>query len=244
MTDAYKPPRYEPHLIFGGFHIFPSNLRRIAWSLSRKNDPVEHEDDDILTTSHFLSHFTDLNDSNSYDSNPKPMTDSWRLTPSFLDLNYFAFTPFANQFPGLYTLTRSGLNTLYHSQAGDLHTPEMGMHLGTPLSMPHTGQRLQWHDSGVEMQQFQPYLINHHPHFHNPFVQQQQQQPQRQSYAPSHFLQHHDSGYEAMEHSPHKPSLQQQQQQDKFMGEAFHTQSISGPVETIIPPTLMHGSEK
>ena len=205
-------------------------------------EPVQHEDDDILTTDHFLRHFTDLNDSKDYDSNPKPMADWWRLTPSFIDFNSFTFTSFANQFPGLYTLTRSGINTLYHSQAGDLHTPEMGMHLGTPLWMPHTGQRLQSHDSGVEMQHFQPCLINHHPHFHNPFVQQQQQ-PQQQSYAPSHFLQHYDSGYEAMEHSPHTPSLQQQQQ-DKFMGGTFHTQSISGPAETIIPPTLMHGSEK
>jgi hypothetical protein len=203
-------------------------------------EPVEHEDDDILTTDHFLRHFTDLNDSKDHDSNPKPMADSWRLTPSFIDLNSSVFTSFANQLPGLYTLTRSGINTLYHSQAGDLHTPGMGMHLGTPLSMPHTGQSLQSHDSGVEMQHFQPHLINHHPYFHNPFVQQQQ--PQQQSYAPSHFLQHHDSGYEAMEHSPHKPSLQQQQ--DKFMGGAVHTQSISGPAETTIPPPLMHGGEK
>jgi hypothetical protein len=161
-----------------------------------------------------------------------------------MDPNSFAFTSFANQPPGLYTPTRSGINTLYHSQAGDdLHTPGMGMHLGIPLSMPHTGQSLQPHGSEVEMQHFQPHLVSHHPHFHKPFVQQQQ--PQQQSYAPSHFLQYYDPGCEAMEHSPHKPSPQQQQQ-DKFMGGAAHTQSISGPAETetTIPVPLMHGGEK
>jgi hypothetical protein len=208
-------------------------------------EPVEHEDDDILTADHFLRYFTDLDNSKDHDSNPKSIADSWRLTPSLLDPNSFVFTSFANQPPGLYTPTRSGINILYHSQAGDLHTPGMGMYLGTPLSMPHTGQSLQPHDSGVEIQPFQPHLVNQPPHFHNPFVQQQRQrqQPQQQSYAPSHFLQHYDSGCEAMEHSPHKPSPQQQQQ-DMFMGGAVHTQSISGPTETTIPAPLMHDGEK
>ena len=203
-------------------------------------EPVEHEEDDILTTDPFFRHFTDLDDTKDHDSTPKPMADPWKLTPSFMDPNSFAFASFANQPPGYYTPTPGGINTLYHSQAGDLHTPGMGMHLGTPLSMPHTGQSLQSHDSGVEMQHFQPHLVSHHHHFHNPFVQQQQ--AQQQSYAPSHFLQHHDSGYEAMEHSPHKSSPQQQQ--DKFMGGAVHNQPISGPNETAIPSPLMHGGEK
>jgi hypothetical protein len=206
-------------------------------------EPVEHEDDDILTTDHFLRHFADLDDTKDPDITPKPMADSWRLTPSFMDPNSYAFTSFANQPPGYYTPTPGGINTLYHSQAGDLHTPGMGMHLGTPLSMPHTGQSLQSHDSGVEMQHFQPHLVNHHHHFHNPFMQQQQpQQSQQQSFAPSHFLQHQDSGYEAIEHSPHKSSPQEQQ--EKFMAGAVLTQPISGPTETIIPAPLMHGGEK
>jgi hypothetical protein len=153
-----------------------------------------------------------------------------------MDPNSFAFISFVSQPPSLYTPTRSSTNTLYHSQAGDLHTPGMGMYLGTPLSTPHTGQRLQSHGSGVEMQHFQSHFVNHHP------FAQQQQQPQQQSYAPSHSLQHHDSGYEVMEHPPHKPSLQQLQ--DKFMGGAARTQSISGPTETTIPAPLMHGGEK
>jgi hypothetical protein len=205
-------------------------------------EPVEHEDDDILTTDPFFRHFTDLDDTKDHDNTPKSMADSWRLTPSFMDPTSFAFTSFANQPPGYYTPTPGGINTLYHSQAGDLHTPGMGMHLGTPLSMPHTDQSVQSHDSAVEMQHFQPHLISHHHHFHNPFVQQQQQPPQQQSFAPSHFLQHHDSGYEAIEHSPHK--LSPQQQQEKFMAGAVHPQPISGTTETSISAPLMHGGEK
>lgn len=166
------------------------------------------------------------------------MADTWRLTPLFMDPNSFEFISFVSQPPSLYTPTRSSTNTLYHSQAGDLHTPGTGMYLGTPLSTPHTDQSLQWHDSGVEMQHFQSHLVNHHPFAQ----QQQQQQPQQQPYAPNHSLQHRDSGYEAMEHLPHKPALQQLQ--DKFMGGATYTQSISGPAETTIPAPLMHGGEK
>jgi hypothetical protein len=166
------------------------------------------------------------------------MADSWRSTPLFVDPNSFAFSSFVNQPPGLYTPTRSGTNTL---QSEDLHTPGIGMYLGTPLSTPHTGQSLQSHSSRVEMQHFQSHLVNHHPHFHHPFAQQRRQ-PQQQPYAPSHTLQHHDSGYEAMEHLPHKPSLQQLQ--DNFMGGAVRTQSISGPAETAIPALLIHGGER
>jgi hypothetical protein len=205
-------------------------------------EPIEQDDDDILTANPFFRNFGDLDDTKDHDSTPKPMADSWRLTPSFMDPNSFAFTAFANQPPGYYTPTPGGINTLYHSQAGDLHTPGMGMHLGTPLSMPHTDQSLQSHDSGIEMQHFQPHLVNPHHQFHDPFVQQQQQQPQQQSFAPSHFLQHHDSGYEAMEHSPHK--LSPQQQQNKFMGGVIHPQAISGPPETNIPAPLVPGGEK
>jgi hypothetical protein len=204
-------------------------------------EPVEHEHDDILTTDPFFRHFGDLDEVKDHDSTPKPMADSWRLTPSFMDPNSFAFTSFANQPPGYYTPTPGGINTLYHSQAGDLHTPGMGMHLGTPLSMPHTGQSLQSHDSGVEMQAFPPHLVNTHHQFHNPFVQQQQQ-AQQPAFAPSHFLQHHDSGYEAMEHSPHK--LSPHQQQDKFMGGVVHPQAISAPTETTLPVPLIPGGEK
>ena len=118
----------------------------------------------------------------------------WRFTPSLLDPNSFSFSAFANQPPGCYTPTPGGMNTLYHSQAGDLHTPNMGFHLGTPLSMPmsdglvHAAPPFDMH--GFQVQSFVP----------QPFQQQAPFQ-QQQSFAPSSFV-HQDSGYEAMEGSP------------------------------------------
>lgn len=73
---------------------------------------------------------------------PRGSNDPWHfgssgLTPSTLDPNSHNFSMFANHMPGYYT--PGGTNTLYHNQAGDLHTPgfsSMGGGLGTPLSMP------------------------------------------------------------------------------------------------------------
>lgn len=81
----------------------------------------------------------------------------------------------------------------YHNQAGDLHTPNMGFQLGTPLSMPTSdGQILS--TVTAEMHPFSSQLIGPHPypvpHLFAP----------QQSYAPSSFL-HQDSGFETMDAS-------------------------------------------
>lgn len=134
------------------------------------------------------------------DPTPRAQHEPWRFTPSLLDPNSFAFTAFANQPPGYYTPTPGGTNTLYHHQAGDLHTPGFG--LGTPLSLPTSADGLH----GAPMIDIS--ALSHHmpPQFHNynPFAtphqhQHQQQPPQPHSFAPSTFL-HQDSSYEAMEH--------------------------------------------
>lgn len=155
---------------------------------------------------HSLGH-EDIKD---LDPTPKAQHEAWRFTPSLLDPNSFAFSSFANQPPGYYTPTPGGTNTLYHNQAGDLHTPGMGMGfgmgLGTPLSMPTSADAL--HASTM----MDPNAFSHHipPHFHNynpfghphqqhhPHHQHQQQEQQQQSYAPSSFV-HQDTGYETME---------------------------------------------
>lgn len=142
------------------------------------------------------------------DPTPRAQHEPWRFTPSLLDPNSYAFTSFANQPPGYYTPTPGGTNTLYHNQAGDLHTPGMGMGmgLGTPLSLPTSADAM--HSSTmIDMSAF-----GHHippPHFqnYNPFThhsqhtneQHHQQSQQQQSYAPSSFI-HQDTGYETMDH--------------------------------------------
>ena len=195
-------------------------------------EPVEREDDDILTTDPFFRHLTDLDDTKDHDSTPKPFHDTWRLTPSLMDPNSFAFTSFANQPPGYYTPMSGGINTLYHSQAGDLHTPGMGMHLGTPLSMPHTAHGMPAQDHTMDMHHFHPQYMNPQ-HFHNPYIHQQQHQHQQpQSYAPSHFLQHQDSGFEAMENSPHKSSPNQP---EMTMVPPMQGQILSAPMQATVP---------
>lgn len=140
------------------------------------------------------------------DPTPRAQHEPWRFTPSLLDPNSFAFTSFANQPPGYYTPPPGGLNTLYHPQAGDLHTPGigLGMGLGTPLSDPSSADGLH-HGGLMNMSAFShdmnPQFQNYNPFSHPPQQQQQQHhqhQPQQVSYAPSSFV-HQDTGYETME---------------------------------------------
>jgi hypothetical protein len=91
------------------------------------------------------------------------------------------------------------MNTLYHNQAGDLHTPGMGMGigigLGTPFSMPaselgvHPGPVMDFPSYGHALQ---PHPFQNYNPFGHP------EQPQQPSYAPSTFV-HQDTGYETME---------------------------------------------
>jgi len=146
------------------------------------------------------------------DPTPRASAEPWRFTPSLLDPESFSFSAFANQPPGYYTPTPGGTNTLYHPQAGDLHTPTLGlgMGLGTPLSLPTSDRGIHvhgmpgppmmdmsgqhFHHPGLHPQHFQQHF---HPFMH-PAQQQQQQQQQQPSFAPSTFI-HQDTGYETMD---------------------------------------------
>ncbi|CZT42588.1 related to transcription factor BOM [Rhynchosporium secalis] len=157
-------------------------------------------------TQHLSLGHEDLKD---LDPTPRAQHEPWRFTPSLLDPNSFAFSAFANQPPGYYTPTPGGNNTFYHNQAGDLHTPGMGMGMGpgTPLSLPTSADGM--HASTMmDMSAFSHQMP---PQFHtyNPFGAPQQQHHQQHqhnheqhhqtSYAPSSFV-HQDTGYETMEH--------------------------------------------
>ncbi|KAI9670115.1 MAG: hypothetical protein M1829_004843 [Trizodia sp. TS-e1964] len=126
------------------------------------------------------------------DPTPRGLHDAWRLTPSILDPNSFAFASFANQPPGYYTPTTSGTNTLYHSRAGDLHTPRLGIGLGTPLSMSNTNSALRTNSLGdlhsfhsQVMHQTSQTLDPHQYHNFHSFAP-------HNAYAPSHFSNQHD----------------------------------------------------
>lgn len=88
-------------------------------------------------------HFDHADDIKDSDPTPRGLYPTDRFTPSaLLDPNSNAFHLFANQLPGYYTPTPNGTNTVYHSQAGDLHTPGFSLNVGTPLSMPNTENAL------------------------------------------------------------------------------------------------------
>jgi hypothetical protein len=110
-----------------------------------------------------------------------------------LDPNSFAFSNFANQPPGYYTPTPGGTNTIYHPQAGDLHTPGFSIGLGTPLSMPTSDAGIPINQtSGGNVVDFHPQALAPHV-FQNthPFGYQGIQQPQhaQQTFAPHQFTQ-------------------------------------------------------
>ncbi|EDN95155.1 hypothetical protein SS1G_11030 [Sclerotinia sclerotiorum 1980 UF-70] len=135
------------------------------------------------------------------DPTPRAQQEPWRFTPSLLD-NNFTFNAFSNGTPvPFYTPTPGAANTLYHNQAGDLHTPGMGMGmgLGTPLSLPTSTDGLHAHTM-MDMSHFGHHLPPHFQNF-NPFAHphHQQQTQQQTSFAPSSFV-HQDTGYETMDH--------------------------------------------
>ncbi|KAI2483232.1 hypothetical protein Ptr902_05549 [Pyrenophora tritici-repentis] len=157
--------------------------------------PAGHTLADALDVAHPSRPGDTHDDIKDQDPTPRGNAEPWRFTPSLLDPNSFAFTSFANQPPGYYTPTPGGTNTLYHSQAGDLHTPGFSFGLGTPLSLPTS-------EGGVHAGQLAPsthlHGFNHHAlgthHFQNvnPFGMQPQHS---QSFAPHQFT-HQPSAFD------------------------------------------------
>ena len=113
------------------------------------------------------------------DHTPRGSAEPWRFTPSLMDPNSFAFTNFANQPPGYYTPTPGGHNTIYHSQAGDLHTPAFNMGIGTPLSNP-TSDASFHPPSGMPSMHDMPGMHGHQFHHSDQFAM-------HQSFAPDNF---------------------------------------------------------
>lgn len=185
---------------------FRHNFPEVSIATSAAGGSGNNSNEAVAEAPHYERHHSVGHEGiKDLDPTPRAQNEPWRFTPSLLDPNSFSFAQFANQPPGYYTPTPGGTNTLYHNQAGDLHTPAMGMHLGlgTPLSLPNSAEALQA-SSLIDISTF-----GHHmpPQFHNynPFGPQSQHQllsqhhaPPQDSYAPSSFV-HQDTGYETME---------------------------------------------
>ena len=199
VVDTPNPSRYvnshiqtQPSSSTSTIHELPNTVTMSARHTSPDSDAL---DDNPLTGDYFDRPYDHVDDSTKETGiTPKPFSDQWRLTPSLMDPNSFAFSAFANQPPGYYTPTPGGFNTFYHSSAaGDLHTPGMGMN--TPLSMPHSLHGMQAPDPTLHFGPFNPQLLHPHQAFHDAFQPQSHHVQQSQTYAPTSFLQHQDSGY-------------------------------------------------
>ena len=158
------------------------------------------------------------------DHTPKGSAEAWRFTPSLMDPDSFAFTTFANQPPGYYTPISGGHTTLFHSQAGDLHTPSFNMGLETPLSNPTPEASLHapttvssMHDlSGMHGQSFHP----------------PDQLSMHQSFAPHHFS-HSHTALDTLGSTAEESSMED-------MGIDLDVQDDS-PILTFNPQNLEHG---
>lgn len=123
------------------------------------------------------------------------------FSPSWMDPNSMNMMSLANQHPGFLTPNSGGMGAIFHSQAGDLHTPTAGLNMITPLSLSNPIVNSQTDHQGDHqgLNNFNPqFLPQNMPHM-NPFAQQP-------SFAPSEFM-HRDSTYDAMDESGDGSSL-------------------------------------
>ena len=181
---------------------------------------------------------------------PRDSNESWNfgasgLTPSLMDPNSQTFNMFANQMPGYYTPTPGGTNTIYHHQAGDLHTPGYAMGVGTPLSLPTSEGSLHAGHQGGAFQGFHAHLPQHiQPQpFQNVNPFHMHQQP---AFPPHHFS--HQPTFEHMEgpvgESPvddMEMDMHMHQHQHQSPQMLFHSQSLQN---TMQPPPLHQSREK
>ena len=121
------------------------------------------------------------------------------LTQSWIDLQSMHPMSIAGQHPGFFTPNSGGMGAIFHNQAGDLHTPNLGLNMITPLSLSNPISQGQSNGNGQPTMNYVnwQYLGQHMPET-NPCLQQQ-------SFAPS-ALTHRDP-YEPMDESVDSASL-------------------------------------
>ncbi|KAL2809813.1 CP2 transcription factor-domain-containing protein [Aspergillus granulosus] len=126
---------------------------------------------------------------------PAPNPQDQFMTP-MVDPNSVQFINPLNQYHGYYTPNSGGLAAVYHSPAGDLHTPGMNMNAMTPLSL---SQQAGVPPNGIPLDPFHPQLIP--PQFQNP-----QPFATHAAFAPSAFVQG-ETSFDGVEESLDEGSL-------------------------------------
>ena len=129
----------------------------------------------------------------SNERTPRNLQDL-NYSPTWMDTGSMLMTAsLAGQHPGFYTPNSGGMGAIFHSQAGDLHTPTVGLNMITPLSLSNPIQGIHHN-----LEHFNPQYIAQNLHDMNPYLQQA-------SYAPSAFM--HRVYYDAMDESGDSSSV-------------------------------------
>lgn len=118
------------------------------------------------------------------------------FTPSFMDTEGYNTISLAAQHPGFFTPNSGGMGAIFHSQAGDLHTPTMGLNTITPLSLSNPMAPAPPNNGYGQFNQ--QYLAQNMPGM-DLYAQQA-------SFAPSAFM-NRESAYDAMDGSTDGSSL-------------------------------------
>ena len=202
-----------------------------------------------MTDNPFRSIEAQPHDMKDSDPNARDSNDHWNfgtsgLTPSMMDPNSQSFNIFANQMPGYYTPTPGGTSTLYHHQAGDLHTPGYTMGLGTPLSLPTSEGALHAGHQAAAFQGFHAHIPQHiqQQPFHNVNPYQMHQQtgfpPHQFSHEPS--FEHLDPhvGESPVDDMGMEVSMSQQHHSPHML---FHSSALQS---TMQPPPMHPNGEK
>lgn len=119
------------------------------------------------------------------------------ISPSWMDPNSLHMASLAGQNSGLFTPNSGGLGAIFHNQAGDLHTPTLGINMMTPLSLSNHIAPQQAHPQSLD--HFNSQFLSHNMPDVNPYLQQP-------SFAPSAFM-HPDSTFDIMDESGDASSL-------------------------------------
>lgn len=219
-------------------------------SIDRPKLRGQHQTLGVITDGVVRSLDDQTHDIKDADPTPRGSNEPWTfgtsgLTPSLMDPNSHNFSMFASHLPGYYT-PQPGGNTLFHSQAGDLHTPSGfgGLGLGTPLSMPTSESGLHAGQQAAQFHGFQAHLPQHLPpqQFHNvnPFHMHQQQgfPPQQFSHQPSFDALEGPVGESPVDDMAMDLAMQHPHQ---GMDSLFHPQSLQAAMQ---PPSYHPSAEK
>ncbi|KAF2723487.1 hypothetical protein K431DRAFT_325539 [Polychaeton citri CBS 116435] len=166
---------------------------------------------------------------------PRAGNDQWAFTassgftPSMMDPDSQNFSMFANQMPAYYTPTPGGnnTNTFYQNRPGDMHTPGLGLGMGTPMSMPTSDCALPAGQQFSLPPTFQPHL--HHG------------VPQQQFSIVNPYQMHHSQGFVPQQFPNPAPfDINEAHQSESPIGDTSMDTSIHSQHES--PEMLFHTS--